>query len=111
MSKSSKYSISQIAENLELKQNFDVEVITKNGKDYLHIKNVIVHMKLAKLQIHFDSRTGNKDVNDSINQVVNDNWRELYKELKPDLEKNIAEVIKVIIGPLFENIPYQEFFL
>lgn len=68
-------------------------------------------MKLAKLQIHFDSRTGNKEVNDSINKVVNDNWRDLYKELKPDLEKNTAEVIKSIIGPLFENIPYNDFFL
>lgn len=98
-------------ENMELKQNIESEVITKNGKDYLHVKSVRVHMKLAKLQINFDSRTGSKEVNDEINKVVNQQWRDIYKEIKPDLEQNIAEVIKSMIGPLFDNIPYQDFFL
>lgn len=94
-----------------MKQLIDAEVVTKNGKDYLHVKSVRVHMKLAKLQIHFNSKTGSPEVNETINTIVNENWRDIYKELKPALEENIAEVITSIIGPLFDNIPYQEFFL
>lgn len=67
-------------------------------------------MKLSKLTIKFNSRTGNPQINETINKVINDNWRDIYFELKPDLEKSIGEVIKAITRPIFLEIPYQEFF-
>lgn len=97
--------------NIEIRQIIDFDVIQKNGKDYLKIKNVRVHMKLSKFSVNFDSKTGNPTINDTINKAINENWREIYGELKPDLEKNIGDVIKALISPIFEDIPYQEFFL
>lgn len=67
-------------------------------------------MKVNKLTIKFDSRTGNPQINETVNKVINDNWRDIYAELKPDLEKNTGEVIKSIIRPIFVEIPYREFY-
>ncbi|XP_055295339.1 circadian clock-controlled protein daywake-like [Sitodiplosis mosellana] len=97
--------------NMEIRQNIDVDVIQKNGKDYIKIKNVRVHIKLNKFSVDFKSKTGNPAINDTINKAINENWREIYAELKQDLEKSIADVIKALISPIFENMPYQEFFL
>ncbi|XP_031635972.1 circadian clock-controlled protein-like [Contarinia nasturtii] len=96
--------------NLEIRQFVDFDVIQKNGKDYIKVKNIRVHLKLSKFSVQFKSKTGNPTVNDTINKVVNENWREIYSELKPDLEKNIGEVVKAMVTPIFSDIPYQEFF-
>lgn len=95
---------------MEVRQILDVDVIEKNGKQYLDIKNVKVHLKVKQVYINFDSRTGNPEVNETINKVINENWRDIYKEVKPDLEKNIGEVIKALVKPMFSEIPYKEFF-
>lgn len=96
--------------NMEIRQNIDVDVIQKNGKDYIKIKNVRVHIKLTKFSVDFKSKTGNPAINDTINKAINENWREIYAELKQDLEKSIADVIKALVSPIFDEIPYQEFF-
>lgn len=97
--------------NLEIRQIIDFDVIQKDGKDYISIKKIRVHMKLKKFTVEFNSKTGNPTINDTINKAINENWREIYGELKPDLEKNIGDVVKSIVSPLFEEFPYKEFFL
>lgn len=101
----------QILDNLEIRQIIDFDVVQKDGKDYIKIKNIRVHLKLAKFSVQFKSKTGNQAVNDTVNKVINENWRDIFPELKPDLEKNIADVVKSIISPLFSEIPYQDFYL
>lgn len=97
--------------NLEIRQIIDFDVVQKDGKDYIKIKNVRVHLKLSKFSVQFKSKTGNQAVNDTVNKVINENWREIFPELKPDLEKNIGDVVKSIISPIFSEIPYQGFYL
>lgn len=98
-------------ENAEMRQIIDADVIMKNGKAYLNIKNVRINLKVSKLNIHFHSKTGNEQINDTVNKVVNDNWRDIFYEIKPDLEKSISEVITALIKPIFDEIPYEDFFL
>lgn len=97
--------------NVETRQNIEFDVIERDGKEYVKIKNVRPHLKLTNFSVQFKSKTGNPTVENTINKVINENWRELYAELKPDLEKNVGEVIKSIMSPLFDKVPYQEFFL
>lgn len=101
---------SQNSANVETRQFVDFDVIEKNGKEYIKIKNVRAHLKISNFSVHFKSKTGNPAVNDTVNKVINENWREIYAELKQDLEKNVGDVIKEIIAPLFDEIPYQDFF-
>lgn len=97
--------------NLEIRQIIDFDVIQKDGKDYIKIKKVRVHLKLKKFHVEFNSKTGNPTINDTINKAINENWREIYSELKPDLEKNIGDVVKTLVSPLFDEIAYKDFFL
>lgn len=97
--------------NLEIRQFVDFDVIQKNGKDYIIVKNVRAHMKLSKFAVEFKSKTGNSEINNTINKVINENWRDIFAALKPDLERNIGDVVKSIVAPLFEQIPYEDFFL
>lgn len=96
--------------NVETRQLVDFDVIQRDGKEYIKIKNVRAHLKISNFSVHFNSKTGNPAVNDTVNKVINENWREIYAELKQDLEKNVGDVIKSIIAPLFDEIPYQDFF-
>lgn len=98
-------------ENVEIRQVFDTKVVEKAGKEYLEIKGVRIHLTVSKLSIHFNSRTGSEQINDTVNKVVNENWKDIYYELKPDLEKSIGDVIKALVKPVFNEIPYKEFFL
>lgn len=105
-----KIIITQIA-NVETRQNIEFDVIERDGKEYVKIKNVRPHLKLTNFSVQFKSKTGNPTIEDTVNKVINENWREIYAELKPDLEKNVGDVIKSIMIPLFDRVPYQEFFL
>lgn len=100
-----------VTEDIEIRQIIEAKVVEKDGKEYLDVKNVKVHLKVKKLMIKFDSRTGNPDINDTVNKVINENWRDIYNELKPDLEKNIGSVVKSLIKPMFSEVPYKDFFL
>lgn len=100
----------QIA-NVETRQSIEFDVIERNGREYIKIKNVRPHLKLTGFSVQFKSKTGNPVVEDTVNKVINENWREIYAELKPDLEKNVGDVIKAIMTPLFDKVPYEEFFL
>lgn len=100
-----------VTEDIEIRQIIEAKVVEKDGKEYLDVKNVKVHLKVKKLMIKFDSRTGNPDINDTVNKVINENWRDIYNELKPDLEKNIGSVVKSLIKPMFSEVSYKDFFL
>lgn len=97
--------------NVETRQSIEFDVIERDGKEYIKIKNVRPHLKLTGFSVQFKSKTGNPTIENTINKVINENWREIYNELKPDLELNVGDVIKSIITPLFDSVPYQEFFL
>lgn len=86
-------------------------MVEKSGKEYLEIKGVRIHLTVSKLSIHFNSRTGSEQINDTVNKVVNENWKDIYYELKPDLEKSIGDVIKALVKPVFSEIAYTDFFL
>lgn len=96
--------------NVETRQSIEFDVIERDGKEFIKIKNVRPHLKISSLSVHFNSKTGNPTVNETVNKVINENWREIYAELKQDLEKNTGDVIKSIISPLFDEIPYRDFF-
>lgn len=105
------YLLFSCTENVEIRQVFETQVVEKGGEEYLEIKNVRVQLTVSKLTIQFNSRTGNEAINDTVNKVVNENWKDIYYELKPDLEKNIGDVIKSLVKPMFGDIPYKDFFL
>lgn len=90
---------------------FDTKVVERDGKEYLDIKGVRISLTVSKLSIHFNSHTGSEQINDTVNKVVNENWKDIYYELKPDLEKSIGDIIKALLKPVFNEIPYKEFYL
>lgn len=98
-------------ENVEIRQVFNTNVVEKSGREYLDIKSVRIQLIVSKLNIYFNSRTGSEEINDTVNKVVNENWKDIYYELKPDLEKSIGDVIKSLVKPMFDEMPYEDFFL
>lgn len=98
-------------ENAELIEEWITDVVVKDGKEYLNIKEIKLDMKVVKLISHLRSTNNNKEINDVINKVMNDNWKEIFHEMKPDLEKTISDVILALIKPIFDEIPYEELFL
>lgn len=99
------------AENVVVKQVLDTAVIERDGEEYLDIRNIKLDLTLSKLSINFANIVRDENIDEAINKVINDNWKDIYYELKPDMEKNMADVIRTLVKPLFDNIPYRSFFL
>lgn len=94
--------------NVEAPVTMDCDVIKKNGKDFIKVKNVQLHMKVSNLTMDFKSNSLNPTINNIANRVLNANWERLKAEIDKDLEKYVGDVIKSIIVPITEKIPIQD---
>lgn len=91
-------------------QQINAKVVTRDGEDYLEIESVKVEMTLQKMSIDLKDNLNENVIVGTISQVLNENWRDIFNELKPDFEKNIGDVIKSLIAPVFHAIPYRSLF-
>ena len=86
----------------------DCDIIQKDGKDYVKVKSVQLHLKVSNLSMDFKSKSLNPTINKIANKVINANWKLLKAEIDNDLEKYISDVIKSIIVPITDKIAIQD---
>lgn len=44
---------------------------------------------------------------DYVNDVLNDNWQDLVRDVGPTIGDAFGEVIKTVLGGMFDNVPMQ----
>lgn len=86
----------------------DCDVIQKEGKDYIKVKNVHLHLKVSNFSMDFKSTSLHPTINNIANKVINANWERLKAEIDNDLERYIGDVIKSIIVPITDKIAIQD---
>lgn len=97
-------------EGVDVVQQINANVVTRDGEDYLEIESVKVEMTLQKMSIDLKDNLNENVIVGTFTQVLNENWRDIFNELKPDFEKSIGNVIKLLIAPVFHAIPYRSLF-
>lgn len=99
-----------MAEGVEVNLKLIANVVTRDGVDYLDLQKVQVDMKIKKMSVDIKDNLNDNVIMGTINQVINDNWRDMFDEMKPDVEKFIADTYKEVVKPMFDEIPYKNFF-
>lgn len=94
--------------NVEAPVTMDCDVIQKDGKDYIKVKNVHLHLKVSNFAMDFKSTSLHPTINNIANRVINANWERLKAEIDNDLERYIGDVIKSIIVPITDKIAIQD---
>lgn len=86
----------------------DCDIIQKDGKEYVKVKTVHLHLKVTNFSMDFKSKSLHPTINNIANKVINANWKLLKAEIDHDLEKYIGDVIKSIIVPITDKIAIQD---
>lgn len=98
------------AEGVEVNLKLIANVVNRDGDDYLDLQKVNVDLKIKKMTVDIKDNLNDNLIMSTVNQVMNDNWREIFDEMKPDFEKFISETYKEVVKPVFDRVPYKNFF-
>lgn len=99
-----------MAEGVEVNLKLIANVVNRDGDDYLDLQKVNVDLKIKKMTVDIKDNLNDNLIMSTVNQVMNDNWREIFDEMKPDFEKFISETYKEVVKPVFDRVPYKNFF-
>lgn len=100
----------RIIANVRISLNFDTVVIQRDGKHYLEIKDVRPQLKIGQFSAKSSCKNMAPIINHFMDSAVNFHQKLYLSELEPSLEKNIGEMIKLIISSIFDKIPVQAFY-
>lgn len=85
------------------------EPYTKNGHEYLRIKDIFAEFNIGHASVHLDSLfNGNQELSDTLNQFLNQNWKAVTAEIKPELEEFISNFLNETTSSLFNRYPYEQ---
>lgn len=94
--------------NVEAPVIMDCDIIQRDGKDYVKVKSVQLHLNVSKFSMDFKSKSVHPTINNIVNKVINAHWKLLKAEIDNDLERYIGDVIKSIIVPITDKISIQD---
>lgn len=81
----------------------------RNGKDYPIIEDITAKSNVLHSEVDFQYQNSTKFMSDIMNRVVNTNWKICKGAIDPSLEKFLADFIKQIATPMFDNVALQDF--
>lgn len=86
-------------------------ITKKDGKEYLDLTSVTIHMVPGKMEMQLDNLFGgDQQLGKAMNRILNDNWQLVYKELGPSFEQAYAEVVKFHARSLLTHVPIEDLF-
>lgn len=87
----------------------DCDVIQRNGKDYVKVKNVYSKLHLPQFSHHVKFENIGPFISHVVDGILDSHWRHLVDSISPDLEIHIGNIMKEIINPVVDVIPIKEF--
>ncbi|XP_072381019.1 circadian clock-controlled protein daywake-like [Diabrotica undecimpunctata] len=94
----------------EVKTNIFVsfDVVTRYGKEHLHITGTKIKMDIGKCAFEFDDLfKGNEDLTQRANQILNENYQVLLEEFSPVFEKIIATLTENVVESIYKKYPFD----
>ncbi|XP_028144777.1 uncharacterized protein LOC114338385 [Diabrotica virgifera virgifera] len=84
------------------------DVVTRNGKEHLHITDTKIKMDIEKCAFEFDDLfKGNEDLTQRANQILNQNYKVLLEEFSPVFEKIIATLTENVVESIYKKYPFD----
>lgn len=102
-------TFSFIKADVDIRITIDCDVIQRNGKKYVDIKKVHSQLNVPELTQHAKYENIGPFLSNIANGVLDSNWKHLLDSISSDLESHIGNIIKAILGPIFDEIPITEF--
>ncbi|KDR22096.1 Protein takeout [Zootermopsis nevadensis] len=103
--------VSSSTVNIQGNFEFDYTLETRDGKQYMVVKNPVTTSTASRSYIHLTNLfNGNELLGNQINNFLNENWKEVDKQLSPSLNVAISKIISSIIEGLTSVVPYDVIF-
>ncbi|KAF5284906.1 hypothetical protein FQA39_LY16861 [Lamprigera yunnana] len=97
--------------NVKIKFDMQGEVIERNGKQYLEIKENKVLLRPEEVRFEFRNLfNGDEQLGNEMNKLLNENWKEVFYDVVHAYEEAVGAVFKLYINKIFNKIPYDEIF-
>ncbi|KAJ6635874.1 Protein takeout [Pseudolycoriella hygida] len=90
--------------------NWQTDVETRDGKDYLKIKSVDYKSSIKRLHMNMENLFNNKALSDNMNTIFNENYQLIFNEIQEPVEKSFENILLDVIQPVFDKFPYNEMF-
>lgn len=85
------------------------DIITKNGTEYLQANEILVDFNIGDATVKLNNLfNGDLELGTVMNKFLNDNWKEVTAEMRPALAKSIENILRGIVGRLFEIYPFKQ---
>ncbi|XP_058126349.1 protein takeout-like [Anopheles ziemanni] len=98
-------------ENLHGRVKILCENYTKDGKEYIRVKKLLVRIQIEKGRFDMkDLFRGDPVLSQAGNQFINENSRLLLDELTPGLERSLAETFKNTANEIMKQATYDELY-
>lgn len=98
-------------ENVKLKYDVYYELIKKNGKEHMKLKNPKLEIDTSGMTFKLTNLfNGDKLLGDNMNTFLNENWREVIKEFGPAVSETLSQVITIIVNNITDLVPFDEVF-
>nr|CAD7411581.1 unnamed protein product [Timema cristinae] len=83
-----------------------------NGKEYWRvIGSDVPKFYVTRAYIHIDNLfNGDKVLGETTNLFLEENWKELVKDFEPLFSGALDSLLKQVLGPIFDKVPYDEIF-
>lgn len=89
--------------------NVGNDIVERNGKTHLTVKNVKVNFEVGHFSTHMHSKLLNPIINGLINKIMNTQWRGIYKEVRCEFEEYVGKIIQSIVSLIVEKVAIQDF--
>ncbi|XP_067014031.2 protein takeout [Anabrus simplex] len=100
--------------DLYMTYNYDFYTKKKaDNKDYFYLNEDTTKLtyNTSRLYIRLENLfNGDKLLGESTNKALDENWDEVLKSVGPIVAETVAEVIRTILGNIFELVSYDEAF-
>lgn len=96
-------------ENVEVQSTFKVDVVQRNGKDYLVISDTSLTIDISYFKIDYKYQNVPTAITSMVSGVVNLNWKTLKALIDPTLNRFIGVILQRLIPQLvFDKYSIRE---
>lgn len=85
------------------------DIVKVNETEYLKPDEILVDFNIGAATVKLNNLfNGDLELGTVMNKFLNENWKEVTAEMRPALAKSIENILRGIVGRLFEVYPLKQ---
>lgn len=99
-----------ILENIVIPITAEVNIVKRDGKDYITISHMYVSTDLSYFKMNHRYKNVPSFITNMINKIINSSWKMIKPLMDHTINRFVRETLNSIVTPMFNEISLQDFF-